>query len=39
MITDLRRVVAAAVQEAVFEVTGERIDLPAVEHRRIFRLR
>jgi len=32
MITDLRRVVAAAVQEAVFEVTGERIDLPAVEH-------
>jgi arginyl-tRNA synthetase len=31
MITDLRRVVAAAVQEAVAAVTGERIDLPAVE--------
>jgi len=31
MITDLRRVVAAAVQEAVAEVTGEHIDLPAVE--------
>ena len=31
MIKDLRRVVAAAVQEAVAEVTGERIDLPTVE--------
>jgi len=31
MITDLRRVVAAAVQEAVAAVTGEQIDLPTVE--------
>ena len=31
MITDLRRVVAVAVQEAVASVTGEAVDLPAVE--------